>query len=85
MMWSIDVRDWVFGIDGHGDPERKQYEAFKTELESGGDCGGALLYESTVDQFKGMIKVAKTAGRKFVRMDQYVGDPSAPRTWGYKG
>lgn len=42
------------------------------------------LYKSTVDQFRDMIKLAKSKGRHFVRMDQCIGDPDAPDSWGYK-
>lgn len=35
VMWSIDVKDWMYGIDPDGDPGRKQYEAFKESLNKG--------------------------------------------------
>lgn len=85
IMWSIDVKDWVYGLDPEGDPDRKQYKAFEQSLNKGGDIVVAhYLYKSTVDQLRDMIKLAKAQGRQFVRADQCVGDPEAPEIWGWK-
>ena len=74
IMWSIDVRDWVYGIDASGDPSRMQYKAFEDQLNSGGSIVVMhYLYKSTVDQFQDMIRLAKAKGREFVRMDECIG------------
>lgn len=86
IMWSIDVKDWVYGVNPDGDPQRQQYKAFQDSLNKGGSIVVLhYLYRSTVDQFRDMIKLAKSQGRQFVRVDQCVGDPQAPHTWGYSG
>lgn len=78
VMWSIDVRDWVYGIDASGDPDRMQYKAFADQLNRGGTIVVMhYLYKSTVDQFQDMIKIAKSQGRKFVRMDECIGQASS--------
>lgn len=78
IMWSIDVRDWVYGVDVAGDPQRLQYKAFADQLNSGGSIVVMhYLYKSTVDQFQDMIKLAKSKGRKFVRMDECIGQAGA--------
>ena len=85
VMWSIDIKDWVYGIDPDGDIDRKQYKAFENSLNNGGDIVVLhYLYQSTVDQFRDMIRLAKSKGRQFVRMDQCVGDAEAPESWGWK-
>jgi peptidoglycan/xylan/chitin deacetylase (PgdA/CDA1 family) len=86
IMWSIDIKDWFFGPREQGDPDQEQLKAFKREMDQGGDIVVMhFLYKSTVDQFRDMIKYAKAAGRQFVRVDQCIGDPAAPRNWGYTG
>ena len=85
IMWSIDVKDWGYGIQPDGHPEAKQLQAFKDDFDKGGDIVVMhYLYKSTVDQFREMIRYAKANGRKFVRMDQCIGDPKAPESWGWK-
>ena len=86
MLWSVDIRDWVFGVDEQtGDPDRQQYKAYVEGVEKGGDIVVMHnLYNSTVDQFRDMIRYAKKKGKKFVRMDQCVGDKDAPESWGWK-
>lgn len=75
IMWSIDVYDWIYGIQPSGDPSRMQYKAFEEQLNKGGSIVVMhYLYKSTVDQFQDMIKLAKAKGRKFVRMDECIGD-----------
>ena len=82
MMWSIDVEDWIYGPT---DKDNMQYKAFERSLKKGGDMVVMhYLYESTVDQFRDMIKLARAQGRQFVRMDQCIGDPNAPEIWGWK-
>ena len=74
IMWSIDVRDWVYGVEASGDPDRLQYKAFADQLNAGGTIVVMhYLYKSTVDQFRDMIHLAKSQGRKFVRMDECIG------------
>lgn len=85
IMWSIDVKDWVYGEHGDGDPDNMQYKAFQESLEKGGSIVVMhYLYGSTVNQFRDMIQLAKSKGRQFVRADQCVGDPDAPESWGWK-
>ena len=85
IMWSIDVKDWVWGEALGGDPGKMQYQAFKDSLEKGGSIVVMhYLYQSTVSQLPDMIKLAKKKGKQFVRADQCVGDPEAPETWGYQ-
>lgn len=37
IMWSVDVKDWQYGEVPGGDPDRKQYQAFKESLDKGGE------------------------------------------------
>lgn len=74
--WSIDVEDWIWAESST--PE-KQLDAFKRDLAKGGNLMVMhYLYESTVELLPEFIKLAKASGKKLMRVDQCLEDPSAP-------
>lgn len=74
--WSIDVEDWLWA---ESNTPEKQLEAFKRDLKAGGNLVVMhYLYESTVGYLEEFIKLAKASGKRLMRVDQCMEDPSAP-------
>jgi peptidoglycan/xylan/chitin deacetylase (PgdA/CDA1 family) len=74
--WSIDIEDWIWA---ESDTPEKQLDAFKRDLEKGGDLMVMhYLYESTVELLPEFIKLAKATGKRLMRVDQCMEDPRAP-------
>jgi peptidoglycan/xylan/chitin deacetylase (PgdA/CDA1 family) len=74
--WSIDIEDWIWA---ESDTPEKQLDAFKRDLEKGGDLMVMhYLYESTVELLPEFIRLAKATGKRLMRVDQCMEDPRAP-------
>ncbi|KMP00189.1 hypothetical protein CISG_02742 [Coccidioides immitis RMSCC 3703] len=74
--WSVDIEDWLWA---HSPTPEKQYEAFKRDLEKGGDLAVMhFLHRSTVDYFKDVFQLVKASGKQIMRVDQCMEDPDAP-------
>ncbi|EEP75557.1 conserved hypothetical protein [Uncinocarpus reesii 1704] len=74
--WSVDIEDWLWA---HSPTPEKQYEAFKRDLEKGGDLAVMhFLHRSTVDYFRDVFQLVKASGKRIMRVDQCMEDPNAP-------
>ncbi|KAI5815807.1 glycosyl hydrolase [Pyronema omphalodes] len=74
--WSVDVEDWLWA---QGPNPEKQLEAFKRDVEKGGNLVVLhYLYPSTVQYLQQFIDIAKATGKDLMRVDQCMEDPDAP-------
>jgi peptidoglycan/xylan/chitin deacetylase (PgdA/CDA1 family) len=76
VQWSVDVEDWLWA---ESDTPQKQLDAFKRDVAAGGNIVVMhYLYNSTVELLPEFIRVAKATGKRLMRVDQCLEDPSAP-------
>lgn len=76
MNWSVDIEDWLWA---NTDEPEKQLEAFKRDVDRGGDLVVMhYLTPSTVQYFRDIIKIARDTGKRIMRVDQCLMDPDAP-------
>ncbi|KAF3482265.1 uncharacterized protein GIQ15_05024 [Arthroderma uncinatum] len=74
--WSVDIEDWLWA--GSPTPE-KQFEAFKRDFEKGGDIAVMhYLNPTTISYFRDVFQLVKKSGKRIMRVDQCMEDPSAP-------
>lgn len=74
--WSVDIEDWLWA--GSPTPE-KQLEAFKRDFEKGGDIAVMhYLNPTTISYFRDVFQLVKKSGKRIMRVDQCMEDPSAP-------
>ncbi|KAK2850682.1 hypothetical protein FQN49_005423 [Arthroderma sp. PD_2] len=74
--WSVDIEDWLWA--GSPTPE-KQFEAFKRDFEKGGDIAVMhYLSPTTISYFRDVFQLVKKSGKRIMRVDQCMEDPSAP-------
>lgn len=76
MNWSVDVEDWLWADTST--PE-KQLEAFFRSVEKGGNLAVMhYLHPTTIGYLPEFIRHVKRAGYQIMRIDQCLGDASAP-------
>ncbi|CAG8898837.1 unnamed protein product [Penicillium egyptiacum] len=74
--WSVDVEDWLWADTST--PE-KQLEAFFRGVASGGNLAVMhYLHPTTIGYLPEFIRHVKSAGYQIMRIDQCLGDVSAP-------
>ncbi|KAF3019646.1 hypothetical protein E8E15_008570 [Penicillium rubens] len=74
--WSVDVEDWLWADTST--PE-KQLEAFFRSVEKGGNLAVMhYLHPTTIGYLPEFIRHVKRAGYQIMRIDQCLGDVSAP-------
>ncbi|CAP85549.1 Pc20g02200 [Penicillium rubens Wisconsin 54-1255] len=74
--WSVDVEDWLWADTST--PE-KQLEAFFRSVEKGGNLAVMhYLHPTTIGYLPEFIRHVKRAGYQIMRIDQCLGDASAP-------
>ena len=71
VMWDIDVKDY---LHAYGSTPELQLTAFLNDMNQGGSLTVMhYLDQSTVTYLRPMIQAAKQAGKRFVTVDECVG------------
>jgi len=74
--WSVDIEDWLWADSKT--PE-KQLQAFQRDVNKGGDLVVMhYLNPTTVRYFRDVINIARSTGKRIMRVDQCMEDPDAP-------